>query len=251
MRRRFLLLAMVPVVLLGSACARLRPPAEAPAYFTQVTNAGWLYAHNWSGVPCFTIELFGESWRIASSNPEKVDWMRGDEYLSIIFSDNRRLGFAVANMLPEDVLRAFLGYESEHIRPQFEYQLIQRPKFTTEYDGVWMSWGWEGRGGKRRGAKSQIPADQKHVILSLWRDPFVISFDWASKKPDAPIAPTLEMITVLETLEFHPECFGARLPARGSARDKPYAGQDYVDQVDDLDRGDGFEAREGGPRPFR
>jgi hypothetical protein len=251
MSRRFGLLVVITVLAFSSACARLRPPADAPAYFTQVTDKGWLYAHNWASVPCFTIELMGETWRLAGSNPNKVDWVRGDEFLSIIFSDNRRLGYAVAGMLPEDVLRAYLGYEAEHIRPLFEYQIIQQPKFTTEHDGTWMGWGWEGRGGKRRGAKTVVAADQQHVIMSLWQDPFVISFDWGSKKSDKPGVPTLEMVMLLESLAFHPECFSARRPARGGATGKPYAGTDFTDRIEDGEGGDGFETKSSGPRPYR
>lgn len=251
MPRRIGLLIVLPALLMSSACARLSPPAPAPAYFTQVTDKGWLYAHNWATVPCFTVELLGETWRLSRSNPDKIDWTRGDEYLSILFSDNRKLGYAVADMLPEDVLRAFLGYEVEHIRPLFEYQIVHPPRFTNEYDGTWMGWGWEGRGGKRRGAKSMVPADQKHVIMSVWHDPYVISFDWSSKSLDAPTAPTLEMIMMLETLEFHPACFGARLPARKGSSGKPYSGADFTNRIEDGEGGDGFQGRPTGPRPRR
>jgi hypothetical protein len=251
MPRRFVRVALLAVCVGATGCARLRPPAEAPAYFTQVTNRGWLYAHNWAEVPCFSLELFGETWRLLQSNPSKVDWARGDEFLSIVFSDNRRLGFAVAQMLPEDVMRAYLGYEAEHIRPMFDYQVMGQPKFANEVDGLWMGWSWEGRGGKRRGAKSTVPADQKHVILSVWRDPYVISFDWGTRRLDAPSTPTLEMISMLETLEFHPDCFSARLPASWSAGGKPYAGTDFNERIGPDPSGDGFSPSSGGPRPRR
>jgi len=251
MSRRLSVAATLLFLLAASGCARLRPQEEAPAYFTQVTDKGWLYAHNWAGTPCFTLELLGETWRLALSTPEKVDWVRGDEFLSIIFTDNRKIGFAVAEMTPEDVLRAFLGYEAEHIRPLFDYQVIRQPRFTTEYDGTWMGWGWEARGGKRRGVKSSVPADQSHVIMSLWLDPYVMSFDWGSKSSMAPREPTLEMIMLLESLEFRPECYGPRL-SKGPFRKKPYAGTDYVDDIGkDEEGGSGFDARKAVPRPTK
>ena len=252
MSRRLAVAVALLAVLAASGCAQLRPQEEAPAYFTQVTDKGWLYAHNWAGAPCFTMELLGETWRLALSTPEKVDWARGDEFLSIIFTDNRKIGFAVAEMTPEDILRAFLGYEAEHTRPLFDYAVMRQPRFTTEYDGTWMAWGWEGRGGKRRGVKSQVPADQSHVIMSLWLDPYVMSFDWGSKSAMAPREPTLEMIMVLESLEFRPECFGPRLSKRGPPRSKAYEGTDFTDKVgSDVEQGSGFAARKAVPRPTR
>src|SRR5512139_4078079 len=105
MPRRFAVVAALLALVATSGCARLIAPAEAPAYYTQVTDRGWLYAHNWATVPCFTIELLGDAWRLAKSDPEKITWVRGEEVLSIVLEDNRKLGFAVARMLPEDVLR--------------------------------------------------------------------------------------------------------------------------------------------------
>ena len=200
MPRRFAVVAALLALVAVSGCARLRPPSEAPAYYTQVTDRGWLYAHNWANVPCFTIELLGDQWRLAKSDPEKVTWVRGEEVLVILFDDNRKLGFAVDKMLPEDALRAYLGYQAEQIQPLFDYQVIHPPKFATEYDGTWMQWSWEGKGGKRRGVRAGIPSDQKHTVMSLWQDPFVISFDWAGKGPKATTEPTLEMVMTLETL---------------------------------------------------
>jgi hypothetical protein len=46
--------------------------------------------------------------------------------------------------------------------------------------------------------------------LSLWLDPWVMSFDWATTDPNGPKEPTLEMIMTLESLTFYPECFRAR-----------------------------------------
>jgi len=252
MPRRFAVVAALLALVAVSGCARLRPPAEAPAYFTQVTDKGWLYAHNWANVPCFTIELLGETWRLGKSDPEKISWIRGDEYLTIALSDNRKLGYAVADMLPEDALRAYLGYEAEHIRPLFDYQVIHQPKFTTEYDGTWMGWAWEGTGGKRRGVKANVPANQKHVIMSLWQDPYVISFDWASRSVTASTQPTLEMIMMLETLEFHPECFGGRPPARKKTpAAAQYKGTDFTDELEKGEGGDGFSSPKSDTRPRR
>ena len=243
MPRRFAVVAALLALVATSGCARLMAPAEAPAYYTQVTDKGWLYAHNWANVPCFTVELLGETWRLANSDPEKITWVRGDEVLSIVLDDNRKLGFAVANMLPEDVLRAYLGYQAEQIQPLFDYQVIHPPRFVNEYDGTWMGWSWEGKGGKRRGVKSGIPSDQKHTIMSLWQDPYVISFDWAGKGQKGTTEPTLEMVMTLETLEFHPECFRGRPPSRKSSPSgKQYRGSDYSDSLGKGEGGDGFES---------
>jgi len=249
MPRSFAVCAALLTAMSASGCARLSAPSEAPAYYTQVTDKGWLYAHNWAGVPCFTIELLGENWRLVKSDPEKITWTRGEEVLSIMFDDNRKLGFAVAKMLPEDALRAYLGYQAEIIRPLFEYQVIRQPRFTTEYDGTWMGWGWEGTGGKRRGVKAGVPADQRHVVMSLWQDPYVMSFDWGGKGTTVTSEPTLEMVMVLETLEFHPGCFGGRPPSRKrSGRvGRPYAGTDFTDELEKGEGGDGF----GGPSSSR
>jgi hypothetical protein len=243
MPRRFAVAAALVAAFSASGCVRLlSAPSEAPAYYTQVTDKGWLYAHNWAGAPCFTIELLGETWRLAKSDPEKITWVRGEEVLSIMLEDNRKLGFAVAKMLPEDALRAYLGYQAEIIRPLFEFQIIHPPKFTTEYDGTWMGWGWEGKGGKRRGVRAGIPADQKHVVMSLWQDPYVMSFDWGGKGTTGATEPTLEMVMMLETLEFHPECFGGRPPSRKPAATggRPYRGSDFSDELEKGEGGDGF-----------
>jgi len=246
MPRRFAVAAALVAAFGVSGCVRmLSAPSEAPAYYTQVTDKGWLYAHNWAGTPCFTIELLGETWRLAKSDPEKITWIRGDEVLSIMLEDNRKLRFAVAKMLPEDTLRAYLGYQAEIIQPLFDYQVIHPPKFTAEYDGTWMGWGWEGKGGKRRGVRAGIPADQKHVVMSLWQDPYVISFDWGGKGATQATEPTLEMVMMLETLEFHPECFGGRPPSRKPAATggRPYAGTDFNDELEKGEGGDGFSGR--------
>jgi hypothetical protein len=193
-----------------AACTTMGPPADTPAYFTEVTDEGWRYAHNWNDHPCFTFDLLGSTWRLALSDEDRVDWKRADTSMSVYFTDNRKTGFAVAGMNPEQVLRAFLGYEIEYLKPLFTWQVVRPPKFTTEYDGTWMAWGWEGKGGKRRGVTSMAPSDQSHVVISLWLDPWVMSFDWATTDPDGPKEPTLEMIMTLESLTFYPECFRAR-----------------------------------------
>ena len=251
MPRRFAVVAALLALVATPGCARLIAPSEAPAYYTQVTDKGWLYAHNWATVPCFTIELLGDAWRLAKSDPEKITWVRGEEVLSIVLEDNRKLGFAVARMLPEDVLRAYLGYQAEQIQPLFDYQVIHPPKFAVEYDGTWMSWGWEGKGGKRRGVKSGIPSDQRHTIMSLWQDPYVFSFDWGGKGLTATTEPTLEMVMTLETLEFHPECFGGRPPSRKKPTGKAYRGSDFTDELEKGEGGDGLEGASSTTRPRR
>ena len=86
--------------------------------------------------------------------------------------------------------------------------------------------------------------------MSLWFDPWVMSFDWGSKSSTAPREPTLEMILLLESLEFQPECYGPRL-TRGKPRTEPYSGTDFVDTVDEGEGGSGFDARKAVPRPTR
>ena len=57
---------------------------------------------------------------------------------------------------------------------------------------------------------SRAPVDQRHVVASLWMDPWVLSFDWATTEVEADyFGPTPEMIDMLESLRFHPACFAA------------------------------------------
>jgi hypothetical protein len=50
------------------------------------------------------------------------------------------------------------------------------------------------------------------------------------------------MVMTLETLEFHPECFGGRPPSRKPAATggRPYAGTDFNDELEKDEGGDGF-----------
>jgi hypothetical protein len=186
-----------------------REKAEAPAYFSQVTDTGFRYAHNWQGIPCYSVLLQGTDWVFDESLPQRARWSRDEIALSIYFSDNRLQRYAVSGMSDEDALRAFLAYELEFIRPNFEFQVTKPPKFARVDRSLWMQWGWTGTGGKRRGTQPDAPADQRHVTISLWLDPWVMSFDWASSDLAVLEGPTLEMIEMLESLEFHPECFKA------------------------------------------
>ena len=52
--------------------------------------------------------------------------------------------------------------------------------------------------------------------------------------------PTLEMVMTLETLEFHPECFGGRPPARKKPPPGAYKGSDFSDELGKGEGGDGF-----------
>ena len=45
---------------------------------------------------------------------------------------------------------------------------------------------------------------------------------------------------VLETLEFHPACFGGRPPSRKRTAGRPYSGTDFTDELEKGEGGDGF-----------
>jgi hypothetical protein len=207
-----LALLLVPLALGGCSTMANRMEAEAPAYINRVTDTGYTYTHNWAGIPCFSADLQGSDWIFEESTPDRIRWSRGEIVLNIYFSDNRSQRFAAGGMAAEDILRAFLAYELEYIRPNFEFQVTKAPKFATVDKSLWMQWGWTGKGGKRKRAESQAPADQRHVIISLWLDPWVMSFDWAASDLSVLDGPTLEMIEALESLRFHPECFSALAP---------------------------------------
>ncbi len=210
---RVLALLAVAATLGGCSAGALgRPVDDTPSHVSLVTDAGFRYVHNWEETPCFTVDLHGSAWRLESSTFNQISWKRGKQMLSIYFTDNRTAGFALAGMAEEEILRAFLGYEIEYIRPKFEFEVSRPPKFSDEHDGTWMSWGWEGRGGKLTGLTTTKPDNQRHVIISYWVDPWVMSFDWASSDPDFDKAPTLEMIELIESLEWHPECFDTLEP---------------------------------------
>src|SRR5688572_6829451 len=71
---------------------------EAPAYFTQVTDTGLRYAHNWADRPCFTVQLEGTTWRLEEATQDRVVWSLGAQHLAIYLADNRVGRFAVAGM---------------------------------------------------------------------------------------------------------------------------------------------------------
>ena len=60
---------------------------------------------------------------------------------------------------------------------------------------------------RRAGVGKAIPADQKHRIASLWIDPWVLSFDFATTNLDTPDGETPDMKAVYRSLAFHNECF--------------------------------------------
>ncbi len=191
----------------GRAAADGGPDQEGPAYFSQATATGVRYAHNWVGRPCFTLEIPGGAWVLQSATSDFVLWRRGPEVLKAYLADNREDGFAVSGMNPEGILRAFVGYELDYVRPKFEISRSAPPQIDINEQGVWAHWRWEGRSGLRAGVGKAKPADQKHLISSLWIDPWVLSFDWATSQVDYPYERSAEMAGVLRSLDFHPECF--------------------------------------------
>ncbi len=203
---------LMPLSLTGCTAQAKRMQSEAPAYINRVTDTGYTYSHNWEGLPCFSTDLKGSDWIFEESTAERVRWSRGDLVLNMYFSDNRSQRFAAGGMEAEEILRAFLAYELEYIRPNFDFQVTKPPKFASVEQALWMQWEWTGTGGKRKRAETQAPADQRHVIISLWLDPWVLSFDWASSDMNVIDGPTLEMIETLESLRFHPQCFTALTP---------------------------------------
>ncbi len=206
---------VVPLVALLAACSQTfyKPKTEeAPAYFTEVIPGGIRYAHNWADRPCFSLQLSGSNWMLDESSADHVRWHRGGQVLHLYLTDNRKAAFAVSGMSPEQALRAFIGYELDYVRPMFEFLVNHPPKIAEDQNGVWAQWGWEGHGGKRSGSRVEAPADQRHVINSLWVDPWVLSLDWATTDLSMPPGATPEMIDVLESLHFHPQCFEAMQP---------------------------------------
>ena len=188
--------------------SRLSSADAAPAYFSQSTDYGYRYAHNWVSRPCFTIDLPGHNWVLQSATPDYVMWSRGDHTLKIYLTDNRTSAFAVAGMDPEQALRAFIGFELDYIKPKFDHHYSPPPIINLSANGLYALWQWEGRRGRRAGVGRAQPADQRHTLISLWIDPFVLSFDWATAnvaKPDT----SIEIQEILETLSFHPQCFEA------------------------------------------
>jgi hypothetical protein len=187
--------------------ARYQGPDLAPGYFTQATETGYRYAHNWVDRPCFTIDLPGSDWVLQSATADYVLWHKGNHALKVYLADNRDLAFGVAGMDSEQALRAFLGYELDFIKPKFEKNSSPPPSLRTNETGLWALWRWEGRGGRRAGVGKPQPADQRHLLASLWLDPWVISFDWATSKMDSPDIDSPELVYAVRSLKFVPQCF--------------------------------------------
>lgn len=187
--------------------SRSQGPDAAPAYFTEATDYGYRYAHNWVDRPCFTIDLPGQDWVLQSATADYVTWRKGDYFLKLYLVDNRASAFAVSGMTPEDALRAYVGYELDYIRPKFEKQSSPPPSIRQNETGVWALWRWEGRMGHRAGVGKPQPADQRHLLASLWVDPWVISFDWSTAKLDQPDRDSPELLAAVRSLHFAPQCF--------------------------------------------
>ncbi len=188
------------------------PPPPPPDYFTQITPSGTLYAHNWPGRPCFTVDIIGEDWVLKETAADRVLWRRGDNVLNIYLTDNREAGFAVAGMNDEQALLAFIGSELEYVKPRFEYQRVRQPRTARDRNGLWSQWSWKGQGGKLARPGQKKPLDQQHVIASLWLDPWVLSFDWARTELTDNLGPSPEMIDILESVQFYPQCFSGMRP---------------------------------------
>jgi hypothetical protein len=207
---RCLVVALVVSMVVGCAATRRQPPP--PAYFTQVTPKGIHYTHNWEDRPCFSIDLAGLMWNLTQAGPDKVVWRQGNHVLQVYLVDNRKSRFAVKGMDAEGALRAFIAYELDFVKPRFEMQLTRPPRIAQDHNGVWAQWGWEGHGGKTYGLGDTEPADQRHIIASLWVDPWVLSFDWATTDLSSDPHMTPQMVDVLESLQFHPQCYQTMVP---------------------------------------
>jgi len=207
-------LAAAIVSLSASACSYVagKRMDEAPAYFTQVAGTGIRYGHNWEERPCFTIQLEGTSWKLEEATADRVVWSLGQNHLAVYLADNRSARFAVAGMDGTAALQSFMGYELDFVKPRFDLQRTYPPKLAQDNNGVWMQWGWEGMGGKRMSSSVDKPSDQRHAIASLWIDPWVLSLDWATTDMSQTLGATPEMISVIESLQFYPECFAAMDP---------------------------------------
>ena len=103
--------------------------------------------------------------------------------------------------------RSPIGYELDFIKPKFEKHTSPSPSLRTNETGLWALWRWEGRGGRRAGVGKPQPADQRHLLASLWLDPWVISFDWATAKLDSPDVDSPELVYAVRSLHFYPKCF--------------------------------------------
>ena len=215
----------------ASGCSHIGPKRmdDAPAYFTQVTPTGVRYGHNWEDRPCFTINLDSTSWKLEEAAADRIVWSRGPQHFALYLADNRKAKFAVSGMDGQQVLTSFMGYELDFVKPRFDMHLTHPPRLARDDNGTWMSWGWEGHGGKRSSSGVDKPADQRHTIMSLWVDPWVMSFDWATTDMSIAAGATPSMVDVIESLKFYPECFAAMSPgetwgASGSIAGPPRKG---------------------------
>ena len=191
----------------GAPGSRIQGDDFGPAYFSQATDYGYRYAHNWVERPCFTIDLPGSDWVLQSATADYVLWHKGDYALKVYLSDNRVNAYAVGGMSPEEALRAFIGLELDFIKPKFGKHVSPPPSMRTNDTGLWALWRWEGRGGRRAGVGRPQPADQRHLLASLWLDPWVISFDWATAKLGSPDVDSPELLAAVRSLHFVPQCF--------------------------------------------
>lgn len=200
-----------------SGCGAMQPvpsgardqgsPDAGPAYFTQATEYGYRYAHNWVDRPCFTIDLPGSNWVLQSATADYVLWRNGDYALKVYLNDNRQNAFAVSGMDSSDALRAFIGYELDFIRPKFEKSDSPPPSVRTNETGVWALWRWEGKIGRRAGVGKSQPANQRHLLASVWLDPWVLSFDWATSNLESADHDSPELLAAVRSLQFVPQCF--------------------------------------------
>lgn len=206
------------LALLLAGCAAKQPVPEGaraqgddagPAYFSQATATGSRYAHNWVDRPCFTVDLPGNDWVFQSATADFVLWRKGSHLLKLYLSDNREHAFAVSGMSGEDALRAFVGFELDFIKPKFEMQSSPPPSLRSNETGLWALWRWEGRKGRRAGVGKAQPSDQRHLIASLWLDPWVLSFDWATADLQTPDRDSPELLAAVRSLRFYPQCFSA------------------------------------------
>ncbi|MFT4571716.1 MAG: hypothetical protein ACI8TX_001034 [Hyphomicrobiaceae bacterium] len=187
--------------------ARTEDSGEGPAFFTQATDEGIRYAHNWVERPCFTVDLPGHNWQLQETTADYVLYRRGINVLKIYLTDNRNVNFAVSGMKGDGVLRAFVGAELDYVAPKFAHHYAAPPRMKVNEQGSWALWRWEGRDGKRAGVGKAQAADQKHMVASLWIDPWVLSFDFATTDLEATTEPTGDIREILESLLFHPKCF--------------------------------------------
>lgn len=189
--------------------ARTENSAPGPAFFTQTTDQGMVYAHNWVERPCFTILLPGHDWQLDETTADYIVFKRGQLSLKTYLADNRALDFAVGGTGAEGALRSFVASELDFVRPKFGNHTATPPRMKQNSQGIWALWRWEGSQGLRAGIGKGIPADQNHRIASLWIDPWVLSFDFATTASGAgsPSTSPDQIPEILESLTFHPGCF--------------------------------------------